>query len=59
MFYIIDPIKVLTGLAPQNDCLNLSFVKDYNVVGKKMTRNSFVLISSSQILRVFVRDYTV
>ena len=28
-----------TCSAPQNDRLNLSFVKDMNVVGKKMARN--------------------
>ena len=41
MFYLLafDSIKFLTGLAPQNDRLNLSFVKDFHVVGTKMTRN--------------------
>ena len=34
-----DPIKILTDQAPKNDYLNLSFVKDVNVVGEKMTRN--------------------
>ena len=34
-----DPIKIKTLYASQNDCQNLSFVKDINVVGKKMTRN--------------------
>ena len=31
----VDPIKIYTHLAPQNDPLNLSFVKDKHVVGKK------------------------
>ena len=30
-----EPIKIETCLAPQNDHLNLSFVKDMYVVGKK------------------------
>ena len=34
-----EPIKIYTQLAPQNDCLNLSFMKDENIAGKKMTRN--------------------
>ena len=34
-----DPIKIYTHLAPQNDRLNLSFVKDIYVVAKKMARN--------------------
>ena len=29
-----EPIKIQTCLAPQNNCLNLSFVKDIKVVGK-------------------------
>ena len=33
-------IKIQTRLAPQNDHLNLRFVKDENTVGKKMARNS-------------------
>ena len=41
MIYVVafDPIKIQTCLAPQNDCQNLSFVKDNNVIGEKMTRN--------------------
>ena len=35
----IDPIEVQTCSAPQNDRLNLSFVKNIYVVGKKMARN--------------------
>ena len=34
-----DPIKIQTCLAPQNDCQNLSFVKDNYVDGEKLTRN--------------------
>ena len=30
-----EPIKILTCSAPQNDCLNFSFVKGINVEGKK------------------------
>ena len=30
-----DPIKISTHYAPQNDRLNLSFVKDIYVVAKK------------------------
>ena len=30
-----DPIKIFTHKAPQNDCLNLSFVKDEDMVGEK------------------------
>ena len=40
MFYVVpfDPIKFLTRYTPQNDRLNLSFLKDFNVVGQKMAR---------------------
>ena len=34
-----EPIKIQTCLAPQNDRLNVSFVKDMHVVGEKMARN--------------------
>ena len=33
-----DPIKIYTLYASQNDSQNLSFVKDTNVVGDKLTR---------------------
>ena len=38
MFSVIsfEPIEIHTGLAPQNDHLNLSFVKDVYVVAKQM-----------------------
>ena len=41
-YYVVafDQIKILTLKAPQSDGLNLSFVKDYNVVAKKMAINS-------------------
>ena len=35
----LEPIKIWTCFTPQNVCLNLSFVKDINVVAKKMARN--------------------
>ena len=34
-----QPIKIWTCFVPQNDRLNLNFVKDPYVVGKKMTRS--------------------
>ena len=34
-----EPIKVQTRLTPQNNHLNLSFVKDENTVCKKMAIN--------------------
>ena len=39
-YYVVafDPIKIYTHSAPQNDRLNLSFVKDSHVFGKKMAR---------------------
>ena len=42
MFYVVafDPIMFYTCQGYQNESLNLSFVQDINVVGKKMTRNS-------------------
>ena len=41
MFCLVafDLIELLTHLAHQNDPQHLSFVKDINAVGKKMTRN--------------------
>ena len=43
MIYVVafDPIKIQTCLAPQNDCQNLSFVKDNYVVGKKNDQKWF------------------
>ena len=34
-----EPIKIQTHSAPQNDCLNFSFVKDVHVIGNKIARN--------------------
>ena len=34
-----DSIKILTLKVPQNDCLDLTSVKDFDVVAKKMARN--------------------
>ena len=33
-----DQIEIQTNQAPQNDHLNLSFLKDFCVVGEKMAR---------------------
>ena len=39
-FYVtsFEPIKISTHQAPQNDCLNLSFVTNNHMVGKKGAR---------------------
>ena len=53
MFWVVtfEPIEILTPLAPRNDHLNLSFVKDIYVVAKKMTRSGHKMaIYLSQIL---------
>ena len=41
LYYVIafDLIKILTHLAPQNDGLYLNFLKDVNVVAKKLAKN--------------------
>ena len=41
VFYVVafDPIKIQASQEPQNVPLNPSFVKDINVVGRKMARN--------------------
>ena len=36
---IFVPIKIKTHKAPQNDRLNVSFVKDLLIVGEKMARS--------------------
>jgi hypothetical protein len=41
-----DPIKILTCWMLQNDCQNLSFVKAFNVVGKKKARNTCKMADS-------------
>ena len=38
-FINFGPIEVHTHSAPQNDRVNLSFVKDINVDGEKVARN--------------------
>ena len=52
-FITFKPIKIQAHLAPQNDRLNLSFVKDENTVGAKMARNGpkrpFILSDSFPI----------
>ena len=35
----LEPIKIWTCSAPENDGLNFSFVKDIKVVVEKITRN--------------------
>ena len=48
-----EPIKIQTHSAPQNDCLNFSFVKDTHVVGEKMTRSDLkTAIYHSQIFGI-------
>ena len=48
-----EPTMIQTCLAPQNDRLNLSFVKDENIVAEKMARNGpkwpFILSDSFKI----------
>ena len=51
---LFDQIKILTYKAPQNDCLELSFVKDFHADGKKMTRyGGKMAIYESKILSFF------
>jgi hypothetical protein len=53
-----DPIKIWPLYASQNDRWNLSFVKDINVVGNKMTRNGHK-VTISKICIFFNRtDFT-
>ena len=35
----VVPIMILTCSAPQNDRLNLNYVKEFHIVGTKMARN--------------------
>ena len=54
-FYVIaiEPIKVQTHSVSQNDCLNLSFVKDKYGNAEKMDRKGGkMVIYESQILRL-------
>ena len=47
----LEPIKIQTCLIPQNDRLNLNFVKDIHVFAEKMTRSCLkTAICHSQIL---------
>ena len=41
-----DPIEIQTSLAPQNDHQHLSFVKDFIVGGKKMTKKGHEIAQS-------------
>ena len=45
MFYAVafNPIEIQTHQAPQNDRLNLSFVKDFYVVSKEIARNGHTM----------------
>ena len=48
-----EEIKIQTHSAPQNDCLNFSFVKDIHVVGEKMAKKCRkTAIYQSQILGI-------
>ncbi len=50
---IIVPIRIQTSLGPQNDRLNLIFVKDFLIVGTKMVRNGCKMaIYQMQILMI-------
>jgi hypothetical protein len=52
----VVPIMIQTCLEPKNDRLNLSFVKDFHIVGTKMARNgSKMAIYQMQIL-IFISD---
>ena len=42
-----EPIMILTCLAPQNDRLNFSFVKDIKVGVEKMSRNRHRMIEKT------------
>ena len=55
MFCVISvvPIMIQTCSAPQNDRLNLRFVKDFHIVGTKMARNGpKMAIYQMQILMI-------
>ena len=51
-----DSIKIQTCWAPENDLWNLSFVKDVNVVGDRMTRNGCKMNNSKSCLFNFRTD---
>ena len=49
----VVPIMIQTCSAPQNDRLNLRFVKDFHIVGTKMARNGpNIAIYQMQILMI-------
>ena len=49
----VVPIMIQTCSAPQNDRLNLSFVKDFHIVGTKMARSGRKMaIYQMQILMI-------
>ena len=52
-----DPIKIQTLYASQNDHRNLSFVKDINVVGIKMTRNVSFLTEQTLPRYVYLKPF--
>ena len=60
MIYVFafDPIKIWTIYASQNDRWNLSFVKDINVVGKKMSRNGHKMTISKSCIFFNQTDFT-
>ena len=56
---VVVPIMIQTYSAPQNDCLNLRFVKDFLIVGTKMARNGHKMdISQIQILMINLQILT-
>ena len=52
VIYVVafDPIKIYACSTSQNDLQNLSFVKDINVVAKKMVRNGHKMANSKSCL---------
>ena len=50
-----DQIKILTLKAPQSDSLILSFVKDFNVVAKKMAINRITFSS----IPIFSNEFSI
>ena len=48
VFYVIafDLIRIIISWASQNDNQIFIFVKDINIVGEKMTRNSVKMVNS-------------
>ena len=55
-FYVIaiEPIKIQTHSVSQNDCLNLSFVKDTYGIAEKMARKCGKMVNLG--LTLFFRD---